>query len=93
MRLGILQCSVLAAAVAVVCTRALHRFLPASRGRTDWRCLNAIDVERRIGAANLLPRFCKFCAIELDGWMAFFFKLFLIAFFRVFERVASEVCR
>jgi len=41
-------------------------------GRTDWRCLNAIDVEGMIGAAILLPRFCKFRATDLDGWMVFF---------------------
>jgi hypothetical protein len=64
--------------------------LRAGDGGTDWRCLNAIDVERRIGAAILLPRFCR--TTELDGWMAFLI-LFLIAFALVFERVVSAVCR
>jgi len=41
-------------------------------GRTDWRCLNAIDDGQRIGAAILLPPFCKFRATELEGWMTFF---------------------
>jgi hypothetical protein len=49
--------------------------------------MNAIDVERRIGAVIL---FCR--TTELYDWMAFFI-LFLIAFVRLFERVASEVCR
>ena len=51
-----------------VCARARAVFFRrAGDGRTDWRCLNAIDVERRIGAAILLPRFCRTTIRWLDG--------------------------
>lgn len=67
-----------------VSVRANVFFRRAGDGRTDWRCSNAIDVERRIGAAILLPRFCKFRATELDGWMAFFFFKSVFDCFRPF---------
>ena len=36
-----------------VCARANVLFRRAGNVRTDWRCLNAIDVERKIGPAIL----------------------------------------